>query len=187
MTEAYPLHWPEGRPRTARRERSRFDTTHQLAQTRLMEELRLMNAKHVVLSTNVELRRDGLPYSSRKNPDDPGVAVYFEHKGRSVCFACDRWDSVGDNIQAIKKTVEALRGIARWGTGDMMEAAFSGFVALPAPSWRGDLGLGSDATLSDAEASYRSRARYAHPDAGGSEEAMSRLNVAITAARKELK
>ena len=43
-------------------------------------------------------------------------------------------------MQAIAKTIEALRGINRWGTGDMMEAAFKGFSALPAPDtnkpWR---------------------------------------------------
>jgi hypothetical protein len=48
-----------------------------------------------------------------------------------MCFACDRWDSVADNVQAIRKTIEALRGIERWGTGDMVQRAFAGFVALP--------------------------------------------------------
>jgi hypothetical protein len=31
-----------------------------------------------------------------------------------MCFACDRWDSVGDNVYAITKTIKALRGIERW-------------------------------------------------------------------------
>lgn len=48
-----------------------------------------------------------------------------------MCFACEKWQDVYGNIYAIGKTIEALRGIERWGTGDMVEQAFTGFVALP--------------------------------------------------------
>lgn len=186
MTEAYPLQWPAGRPRTARRERSRFDVTFARARDALFEELRLMGARLPVLSTNVALRRDGLPYANQPEPEDPGVAVYFTWKERQMAFSCDRWDRVRDNVQAVRHTIAALRGIDRWGTGDMMEAAFTGFEALPPPSWRADLGLGPEATREDAERAYRSLARQAHPDAGGSDEAMARLNGAIQAARAHL-
>lgn len=186
MTEAYPLYWPEHRPRTKRREPSRFNVTMGRARDGIVDQVRLMGGENMVISSNVAVRNDGLPYAQQKRIDDPGVAVYFERKGLSVCFACDRWDTVADNMRAIEKTIEALRGIARWGTGDMMEAAFRGFEALPAPSWRDDLGLVPGSTLADAEAAYRSRARSAHPDAGGSDEAMARLNSAISAARREL-
>lgn len=186
MTEAHPLQWPEHQPRTKRRQRSQFNTSFANARDTLMSELRLMGAKLPVLSTNVELRRDGLPYASQKEPDDPGIAIYFEWKGRPMAFACDRWDRVRDNVQAIRKTIEALRGLDRWGTGDMVDAAFRGFEALPPPDWRGDLGLTLDATLEDAESSYRKRARSAHPDTGGTVEDMSRLNVAINRAREAL-
>lgn len=185
MTEAYPLHWPEGKPRTVRRERARFETSHEIAQLALMDELRRMGAKHPVLSTNVPLRRDGLPYATAKAPDDPGVAVYFMYKDNQVCFACDRWDRVRDNIQAVRKTIEALRGIARWGTGDMVEAALKGFEALPAPGqaasavWWRVLGVTEDATAAEVNAAYREKARAAHPDiAGGSTAAMAELNEA---------
>lgn len=93
----------------------------------------LPGAKNAVVSTNVALRRDGLPLASAKRVDDPGVAVYFLYKGKQTCFACDRWDKVEDNIYAVAKTIDAMRGIARWGTGDMLDAAFNGFTALPPP------------------------------------------------------
>lgn len=145
-----------------------------------------MGARLPVLSSNLTLRQDGLPYASQRQPDDPGVAVYFEWKGRRMAFACDRWNRVEDNVQAIRHTIAALRGLDRWGTGHMVEAAFIGFEALPPPNWRGDLGLEPDADLQDAENAYREHARTAHPDAGGSAEAMSRLNAAIAQARQEL-
>jgi hypothetical protein len=133
MTEAFPLAWPLGRPRTQYPSRSRFDTTQERAQRTLVEEVRRMGGSHLVISTNIKLRRDGLPYANRREPTDKGVAVYFDYKKRPMCFACDRWDRIGDNIYAIAKTIEALRGIERWGSGSMVEQAFTGFVALPAP------------------------------------------------------
>lgn len=186
MTEAFPLQWPSHRPRTARRQRSRFNVSLATARDELFNELRLMKVRLPVLSTNVALRRDGVLYAVRTEPDDPGVAIYFERNGRPMAFSCDRWDRVRDNVQAVRHTIAALRGLDRWGTGDMVEAAFTGFEALPAPDWRGDLGLSPESTLDDAETAYRKRARSAHPDAGGSADAMARLNSAVSRARQEL-
>lgn len=187
MTEAFPLYWPEDRPRTPtwKRQRSRFNTGFGAAVNLAVGELRRLGAMHSVVSTNVALRRDGLPLASAKRVDDTGAAVYFMYKGKQVCFACDRWDKVEDNIYAIAKTIDAMRGIARWGTGDMLDAAFTGFASLPAPNnWR-DV-LGKPLNLADAENKYRFLARHNHPDTGGTQEKMSELNTAIATARKEL-
>jgi len=78
--EAYPLHWPHGWKRRNRRERAKFSTSFANARDGLIDELRLMGAKNIVLSTNIELRRDGLPYAKAKQPEDPGIAIYFQHK-----------------------------------------------------------------------------------------------------------
>lgn len=111
MAEAHPLHWPAGWPRTKGRSRSRFDVTFAAARDGLMEQLRLMGARYVILSTNVELRRDGLPYSKQSEPVDPGVAIYFEWHGKQMSFACDRWDRVRDNVRAIGKTICGLERV----------------------------------------------------------------------------
>lgn len=145
--ESYPLHWPEGRPRTARRQHAPFRMSLAGARDHLMEQVRLLGGRQPILSSNLELRRDGLPYANQKAPADPGIAVYFAYKNKQHCFACDDWNRVEDNIRAIGKTIEALRGIARWGTGDMMERAFQGFEALPAPEsepWWSTLGFMSE-------------------------------------------
>ena len=77
--------------------------------------------------------------------------------------ACDRYD----NIYAIRKTIEALRDIARWSTGDMVEQAFTGFVALPAPQSPYEvLGIRTGASEDEIEAAYRARAKAAHPEIG---------------------
>lgn len=179
MTEAYPLQWPAGRPRTNRPERSRFGVSFAVARNRLFDELRLMGARLPVLSTNVELRRDGLPYARQSEPDDRGAAVYFEWKGRQMAFGCDRWDRVRDNVQAIRHTIAALRGLDRWGTGDMVEAAFMGFEALPAPeAWWIVLGCPPEASADAIQRAFRRQAMDAHPDRGGSVEAFQRIQRA---------
>jgi hypothetical protein len=150
-----------------------------------MGEIGRMSGQYAVLSTNIELRRDGLPYSGQKPPADVGAAVYFLRKGKQMTFACDRWDRVQDNIHAIAKTIDAIRGIERWGSSDMMERAFAAFEALPAPEqWWQVLGVRSDATVFEIDRAYRDLAKDAHPDRGGSDEQMSRLNAARDAGRR---
>ncbi len=195
MTTAYPLQWPNGRARTPsyKRVRASFSTTFAGARDNLIAEVRRLGGRHLVISTNVPLRQDGLPYARYAALDDEGVAVYFTLDGRQMCFACDRWDKVEHNMHAIVKTIDALRGIARWGTGDMMAAAFTGFSALPAPgaprTWREVLGLHSgERNMDIVRAAYRRLAQKHHPDRpGGSHDTMTELNAALAAAEKDLK
>jgi hypothetical protein len=168
--EAYPLQWPVGRPRAKRRENTQFQSSLAKARDHLMNEIRLLGGKQPILSSNLELRLDGLPYANQKAPDDPGIAVYFTYKDKQHCFACDDWRLVEDNVRAIGKTIEALRGIARWGTGDMMERAFQGFEALPAPEaepWWSVLGFFSEAEAlfqCDYEIKAKKLLQKYHPD-----------------------
>jgi hypothetical protein len=144
-----------------------------------------------VLSTNIALRRDGLPLANQRQPEDCGVAVYFSRGKRQLCFACDRWVKVEDNIWAVCKTVDALRGIERWGTGDMVEAAFSGFQAIAAPPapvgkpWWEVFGINEHATNGYVHQRYRELAMVYHPDRGGDGETMAKINAAYESFKKE--
>lgn len=199
-TEAYPLSWPPGRARTHvwARERAKFDVTFARARDNIVAEIGRLAGRYpdpqVVISTNIALRRDGLPLAGQRQPDDPGVAVYFLYKKRQMSFACDRWEKIEHNMQAIAKTIEALRGIARWGTGDMLEAAFTGFMALPAPlaagmkrPWREVLGVGNaPVDAQSVQAKWRILAMQHHPDRGGDPAKMAELNAARDEALKEI-
>ena len=189
MTEAYPLQFPEHKKRTNYPESSRFRvSSFAVVRDELMRELKMLGAKNVVLSTNIPLRQDGLPYANTRQPEDKGVAVYFSYKDKSMCFACDRWKKIEDNIQAVRHTINARRGIARWGSGDMLEAAFTGFQALEAPlgkEWWDILQVNRNTTPEACELMYRQLSRKHHPDAGGSAEKMAELNNAISEARLE--
>ncbi len=210
QAQAYPLQWPQGRTRAGVRERARFHVRRShpseggsynytsrdeipigRARDAVIDELVRLGARDVVISSNIRLRLDGLMYAGAK-PDggDPGVAVYFRFRGGRLAFACDRWDRVADNLWSIAKTIEALRGIERWGTGEMVAAALKGFRALAPPvrPWRMVFGYGSETKplLTDVEKRYRERASAEHPDRGGDPGRMAELNAARDDARSEL-
>jgi hypothetical protein len=191
--EAYPLFWPENKARTPsfKRENSRFETSFAVARDQTLKEIKLLRGRSVVISTNVSLRRDGLPLAGQRNPDDPGVAVYFLDKnGKQKCIACDRYKKVECNIQAISKTIGALRGIDRWGTGDMVEAAFAGFTALPPKPagprpWWVVFDCPAHTMTAWVLQEYRNLAMKFHPDRGGSNQQMAELNAAFESFKKE--
>ncbi len=68
MTEnisAYPLTWATIYPRTPqhKREAARFEVNFSTARNDLLNELRLLGAKNIIISSNVPTRQDGLPYA----------------------------------------------------------------------------------------------------------------------------
>lgn len=193
MAEAFPLAWPHGWDRTPahKRKPGAFQATADKARRELLNEIVRLGGNYPVISSNVPLRRDGMPFSegSRAKIADPGVAVYFMKAKRQMVFACDQYDAPWKNIRAIGKTIEAIRGLERWGASDMLERALSAFVALPAPGarYRDVLKLnGGPLTREKIDAQYRLLAQERHPDRGGSDEAMSELNAARDAALKEV-
>ena len=94
-------------------------------------------AWNVVISSNVPLRQDGLPYASQagKRYDDPGVAVYFGLKGKALSMARDRFYSPRENIRSLILAINVTRSIERHG-GNTMERAFSGFAAIAPRAWQ---------------------------------------------------
>lgn len=213
----YPLSWPLGWPRkrAERRARAKFTkgerrhssqpgSTHSWVDKksltvpqglgRLQLELERLGAREVIISTNVELNSYGDPRGGRRDPDDPGVAVYFKLNKKDRVLACDSWDRTADNLAAVAAHIDAIRRIDRYGVGTL-DQAFAGYDALPPPGadnrppWRKVLGIAEDENSSaDAiNAAYRDLARKFHPDVpGGSHEAMAQLNEARDAALQEI-
>lgn len=185
----YPLCWPEMMPRTQRRIKSQFKTTLAGAINNVSDALRRFGADsgkpvaNIVATTNI----GGIQLAEKKDMD-PGVAVWFEWDGAMRCIAVDRYLKPEENLQAIYHILEARRTEVRHGGLVIAQTAFKGFLALPAPPgshWSDVLGVPPTATAEQIELAYRQAARKAHPDAGGSTEAMARLNAARDRAFKE--
>ena len=189
---AYPLQWPQGRKRwTGPREPGKFKVTEAQATNEMFDELDLLGASDVVVSSNRQ------PFSrSRANPEDPGVAVYFIRKGREVCIACDKWHHIEHNLRAVGLNIAAIRGIERWGTEDMVDAAFTGYMALPssiemgpgqARAWWEVLQVSQTADWAVIEKAYKTLLHTAHPDKGGSAYAFQELQTAYKQAKESRK
>lgn len=201
MTDApdtgYPLKWPAGWRRTSAAWRKSAQFSHDRkpltvfqAVRRVDDELERMGIEEVdiVISTNLKLRRDGLPRSDQREPEDPGVAVYWLTEKGPQCMACDLYDRVADNLAAIAATLDALRRIERHGGAVILERAFEGFKALPSlPGWWIELGFETTEglTLEQCEEAFKRLAREHHDDmTGGGDGRMASLNWARAEARK---
>lgn len=195
----YPLQWPVGWKRTdaASRKRAKFSSSKRQISVwegigRVQAQLRSMGVSDMVISTNIEVRLDGMPRSDRAEPRDPGAAVYWTRQKGTKVMAIDWYDRVADNLAAIAATLEALRAIERHGGAVVLERAFAGFAALPAPGtrkhWREILGIRPE-IKPNAEFirnTYRELAAKHHPDRGGSAERMAEINAARDQALQEI-
>lgn len=207
---AHPLTWPANRSRTpaGRRKRGQFGSTKEIrsphgtvwrekaelsiasALERVLQEMTRFEARYALISSDVELRRDGLPRSDRREPADPGVAVYFTKDGDPYCLACDTFERVADNLAAIAGHVEATRRQMRYGVATAAES-LQAFRALPPPDverpWRDVLELRSvPVDAARVKAAFVRLARERHPDAGGSDAMMAELNAARDQALQEM-
>ena len=195
--EAFPLAWPEHYPRTPRERRrtSPFSVSPAQARDDLLNELRRLGARDIVLSSNVRTARDGFMVGDYKEPQDPGVAVYFIRPKRSggataYAMACDSYATVRSNLRALGLTVAALRTIERHGSRELLERAFTGFAALPpmgggSRHWSEVLGVSTSVSDDAIRAAFHTLARVHHPDKGGDTETFARISRAYQEAQTE--
>lgn len=192
MIEAYPLQWPAGYHRIARPTNSHkfYAQSFGTELHSLMEELRRMKATGVVVSTNVPIKADGNAYATYPKVSDPGVAVYFSVNNKAMAICCDKWNTVEANLRALSMSVDAMRGLDRWGVSQIMERAFMGFKALPEKAasfpWWDVLGVSRDCTRKDVQTAYKKNVRAHHPDNGGDPAKWLALQEAYEQALKQL-
>jgi hypothetical protein len=185
----FPLDWPADHKRNNRWtiSRSRFQVTSIIECSRsILRRAESMDFANVVISSNMPLRRDGLPYSTGREPMDCGVAVWWTHRTREQVIACDRWYTAGENVRAIELSLDAMASLDRWGASQIVERAFAGFEALPPPSasWREVFGEELE-TFEQVKKQYRVAMQTAHPDKGGTALAAATINNAFEEAKKE--
>ncbi|ELZ38992.1 J domain-containing protein [Halorubrum tebenquichense] len=187
------LDWPAGFDRTPESERRRyhggFEVDRRTAFDSILEELEKMDAVNVEVKTAAPhtTKKPHQPYKDR-DPDDPGVVVYFDRDGQRFAVPCDRWNNLRDNARAIAKYLDAKRAIERYGVATV-ETEMS-TQALPS----GDddvivaggekkephevLQIQPDAPEDVVKAAARARQAETHPDNGGDREEFRRVNEA---------
>lgn len=163
----------------------------------LDRELAKINAKDVVLSGYFrakDFKRDGTVYADAR-PTEPGVILeytrvsggYVDGKWRETKdrfrFACDKFPVWLDNVDAIARSLEALRMIDRYGVTSGQQ--YEGFKALPEKASEtlttaraieviAEAAGRPPGVLRDDPEQLRQAIRVArsraHPDAGGSHE-----------------
>lgn len=164
----------------------------------LRYELSRIKATDVILEAGFrldQLRNDGQPYLNAK-PEHSSCRLSFKKGGKTpLSFECGSFSAFHVNVYLIAMTLERLRAVERYGCtqGDQQ---YRGWSQLP-PSGGGGIqtaewaskedalqfladvaGNVDDVYLPDLPHVYRDAARKAHPDAGGSNELMSKVNRA---------
>jgi hypothetical protein len=171
MINAYPLQWPEGFERTKQRVKSAFKCTLGQARDGVLAQIKSMGGINPVISSNIPVTNKGVLYASQKPVDgDPAIAVYFTWKNDQYVLACDRYINLWENLRAIEKSIEAIRGLERWGASDILHRAFKGFKALPENAgvsngaWWQVLMLPQTASKEQIRQKYFQLAKMFHPD-----------------------
>lgn len=178
--------WPEGWERTRLVQRARFDRdlTFPRALRDLQYEVERMGGHDLVVDHDRERRGKTTRSSWAGQPEDPGVVVKFRVPGgKPLVFACDAWDRTEHNARAIAKTLEAKRGIERWGCATASRE-FEGYQALPSGTAGvvvdpyQVLGIQEGASRGVANAAYRALVKEHHPDRGGDPDVFRRVQDA---------
>jgi hypothetical protein len=199
-----PLQWPEGLAHTPRGKQSMLNgfaptMTIEDAIRYLDDEVLSFKLQDVVLTTHIE--HFASPRLRKLENISSAIGVLFKHEGERYLLPCDRWLLPQHNIYGIVMTLRQIRALDGYGvlSGNTLfhhflqkkkaaaQTSHSADVVVDAAKelepWRLMLGLGPSATVSDANAVYRARARSIgdHDSA-----ALSALNEAIEKARRNL-
>lgn len=118
-------------------------------------------------------------HSANLTREERAVSIRFVLRGRPVTVSLDSQERPIDNLRALYLCLEDMRMLEVRGLAETVQSAYK---QLAAPAAERDpyevLGLRPGATRDEVEAMWKVKARAAHPDAGGSNEAMAALNAA---------
>lgn len=122
----------------------------------------------------------------RQTEEERTVVITYVKDGKTIVLKMGKQARAVDNLRVLYIALESLRMNERRGIGELLQDAY---LQLAAPerirSPYEILGIYPDSPLAVAEAMYKELAKKSHPDAGGSDEAMRKLNLAIQQIRDE--
>ncbi len=120
---------------------------------------------------------------SRFERDETAVTVRYRKVEHEVVLTMDTQAWPAGNLRALYLCIDAMRLLEVRGMADTVRSAYR---QLEAPRTARDpwvvLGLRPNASREQVETMFKLLAQTAHPDKGGSNEAMAELNAARAAA-----
>lgn len=197
----FPLQWPKGWPQTPANHRTynngfKQNMSMEEALTYLEEEVHDLKPDTASLSSDVEHIKNAR--LRKRTGNESGVCLIIGFGTQRFHIPCDRWYMVEHNLYAIHLALRQYRNIEKWGIGSWQQIMQGYLVqgthniqaaSIKTPdniggttlaSWQSALGLGPTATLEDAHATYRRRAKDHKDD----QQALIELNLAMEDARK---
>lgn len=168
--------------------RAGFERT--LSQLRYeLEHLKAQRAAIEIDYDGAELRIDGLPYANAR-PKSPRVRLSFEAPGIGPqAYMSETYGTWQENLRGIVMTLDRLRAVERYGA-TRGKQQYRGWAGLPAKAWDGFKDraeavafLKRAAELNgewngDVDGLYRAAAARHHPDKGGTDDMMAKINQA---------
>lgn len=193
-----PLNWPTHIPQTERILRQvypQFQLNMQEREAVIFIEDELERTPQV---TSAVLTCDAVNVNSTVATQylskNTGAALRLTIDDTRFHLCCDRWQSLAHNIYALHLGLRYYRQLSEWGLGSMplllgglregiTQASTSATSSSTVMEWQRILGLGPTATLEDANALYRVRAKTIGEN---NPEELRTLNIAIQQARQSL-
>lgn len=206
MKFQHPLQWPTAKARTpeTKRKPGRFSsesekrhcsrrpvTLYEACQrlssevqswTKVGHQWRIDPEKVFITSAISDIKNDGMPYSNRRMPDDPAIAIYFHLDAELMALAINSFASIEQNIAAAAATLEAYRKLDRYGVslaqGDLIIRLRLPEKATASNTWWSVLGVPINAGSEQIKSAYRKLVKTHHPDTGGDRAAWDRVQSA---------
>ena len=122
----------------------------------------------------------------RQGEADRTVTLTYKKDGKTVLLSMNRQDRAVDNLRVLFLAIESMRLNERRGIGEVLQSAYAQLQAPEVFNPYEVLGVYSNQPIEVIEAAYKAKVKSAHPDAGGSDEEMQKLNRAITLIREEV-
>ncbi len=158
----------------------------------LRYELSAIDVRLAVLEIDYDgkdLRRDGLPKAYAK-PNGPRVRLSFQTEELGpISFMSDAYAEWKDNVRGIVKTLAAMRAIERYGA-TRGKQQYKGWASLPETATSGFKGPADALAFLERAAGnvtpgqhkieelYRMAALRNHPDKGGTQDMMAKIQDA---------
>lgn len=194
------LAWPKGIAKTETREWSTFWILMPGCWRDFVRQLKKMQACNVEICWNLTcevldeaILVDGDPEET--DGIDTSVVIHFDWQTNRYRVVCGRWKTFAENLRGCYYTLRGMHDFRISGaesvSDPIFQSCFIDKLRTPIPkktvSWRKILGTKRFPNANEIRMAWKEKAKMHHPDNGGNEDDMKRINAAKDEAMKYLR